>query len=83
MNLTVTLPACANFFFQHRFNQGVANGHLYRNATISYELPEAYNKSKWSGDVGRRMIVHFRPNGPARFIIPHGGPSGIAWFDTP
>ena len=21
--------------------------------------------------------------GPARFIIQHGGPSGIAWFDTP
>ena len=84
VNLTVTLPACAYFSFQHLIkSKAFANGHLYRNATISYELPEAHNTPNWSFDVGGRMTVHVRPNGPARFIIPHGGPSGIAWFDTP
>ena len=81
VKLTVTLPACANFVVPSI--KALANGHLYRNATISYELPDSSITSNWSGEVGRRMTVYVRPNGPARFIILHGGPSGIAWFDTP
>ena len=42
VKLTVTLPACASFVFMAPVgNKAFANGHLYRNATISYELPEA------------------------------------------
>jgi hypothetical protein len=91
VKLTVTLPACANFaFFAPIGNKALANGRLYRNNAISYELPEA-EPTKWEAEptgwrvlsVGRRMTVYVRPNGPARFIIEHGGPSGVAWFDTP
>ena len=85
VSMTVTLPTCANFYFYtDRFNNDFANGRLYRNDTMSYELPEADPKrSQPSFFLGRRMTVHVRPNGPARFIIEHGGPNGIAWFDTP
>jgi hypothetical protein len=90
VSMTVTLPACANF----RFSSGpidsttFANGHLYRNDTISYDLPEAYptKPRKWwepALHVGRTMTVHVRPIGRARFIIQHGGPNGLAWFDAP
>ena len=42
VSMTVTLPSCANFqFYTTRFND-IANGRLYRNDTMSYELPEAY-----------------------------------------
>jgi hypothetical protein len=81
VSLTITLPTCATFPVNtNRFN-GITNGYLDRNDTMSYELPDAY---PWKGNfiLGRRMIVHVRPNGPARFIIEHGGPSGITWFDT-
>ena len=41
VSMTVTLPACANFsFFTNRFNNDIANGRLYRNNAMSYELPE-------------------------------------------
>jgi hypothetical protein len=84
VNLTVTLPACASYIFIARIgDEALANGHLYRNSTMSYELPEADPKQKWSFDVGRRITLHVRPSGPARFIIQHGGPNGIAWFDSP
>jgi hypothetical protein len=90
VKLTVILPACANFLFSRARigDKALANGRLYRSATIRYELPEAYpiTPNKWwepPFDVGRRMTVYVRPNGPARFIIQHGGPGGIAWFDTP
>jgi hypothetical protein len=97
VNMAVTLPDCASFLFLYgRIDaNALANGHLYRNATMSYELPEAYPithnreaaayvERKMELHVGRRITVHVRPNGPARFIIQHGGPNGgIAWFDTP
>jgi hypothetical protein len=91
VKLTVTLPACAYFTF---FNapigdKALAHGRLYRNNAMSYELPEVEPvKGPWQFFApmqffGRRMTVHVRPNGPARFIIQQGGPNGIAWFDTP
>jgi hypothetical protein len=86
VKLTVTLPACANFVFYVSGDKAFANGRLYRNSAMSYELPEVeptkqpFLKRRF---LGRRMTVHVRPNGPARFIIQHGGPSGVAWFDTP
>jgi len=88
VNLTATLPACADFGF---FNSGIeenalVNGRLYRNDAISYELPEAHpiKPTPWTNlYLGRKMTVHVRPNGHARFIIEHGSPGGIAWFDTP
>jgi hypothetical protein len=84
--MTVTLPICANFnFYTNRLND-VVNGRLYRNDTMSYELPEAYPiKNRKVGDpmfyLGRTMTVHVRPNGPARFIIDNGH-NGFTWFDT-
>jgi hypothetical protein len=83
VKLTATLPACAEFYFDPhiRWDKAFTNGCLYRNATMSYELPEADPK-QYLG-VGRRITVHVRPSGPARFIIQHGGPDGVAWFDTP
>ena len=80
VRLTVTLPACANFYFNAPIgDEAFANGRLYRNNAMSYEVepkePQPF--------LGRRMIAYVRPSGPARFIIQHGGPSGIAWFDTP
>jgi hypothetical protein len=93
LSMTIILPTCAQFYFStSRFNNDIANGRLYRNDAMSYELPEA-DPTKglgaigilWQASVflGRRMTVHVRPNGPARFIIEHGVPNGIAWFDTP
>lgn len=89
VTLTVTLPDCANFhFFNGPFaSTMLENGRLYRNAAMSYELPEAYpiRLSMFEPPfyLGRKMTVHVRPNGPARFIIDHSGPNGIGWFDTP
>jgi hypothetical protein len=90
VTMTVTLPPCALF----GFNMGrldattIADGGLYRNATMSYELPEAYpiTPTEWREPafyLGRKMTVRIRPNGPARFIIQQGEPEGIVWFDTP
>jgi hypothetical protein len=81
VKLTVTLPACANFYFYAPGDKVVANSRLYRNNAISYELLEpAKGPHRF---LGRRVTAYVRPNGPARFIIEHGGPSGIAWFDVP
>jgi hypothetical protein len=89
VNIAVSLPACAKFRFSGQFGDtSLENGRLYRNGTITYELPEAFriNSEKWWDEafyLGRKMILHVRPSGPARFIIQHGGPGGIASFDTP
>ena len=85
VSMTITLPDCANFYFRtDRFNNNLSHGRLYRNEWMSYELPEAdpIKGGQWLF-LGRRMTVHVRPNGPARFIIERSGPNGIAWFDTP
>jgi hypothetical protein len=51
MRLTVSLPACANFVFSFARigDNALVNGRLYRNATMNYELPEAYpiTPNKW------------------------------------
>jgi hypothetical protein len=79
VSLTVSLPTCANFvFYTDRFKNDSLKGRLNRNDTMSYDLPEVYGQI-----LGRRITVHIRPNGRARFIIEHGGPDGVAWFDTP
>jgi hypothetical protein len=88
VNLTITLPACATFAFDHsslRIDEApLANGYFYRNETMSYEFPEAAPTvtSGQESSLGRRMIVHVRPNGPARFIIQHGEPKGLVRFDV-
>jgi hypothetical protein len=85
VTMNVTLPTCAAFYFYSaRFKHGLVNGRLYRNDAMSYELPEAdpIKGPQPSFFLGRKITVHVRPNGPARFIIEHGGPNGIAWFDT-
>ena len=74
VKLTVTLPACANFRIGN--DKILANGHLYRTDTMRYELIK-------NAKGGELMIVHVRPNGPARFVIEQGGTNGIAWFETP
>jgi hypothetical protein len=85
VSMSVTLPTCAKFYFEtDRFNSELASGRLNRKV-MSYELPQV-ERSKGSQPyffLGRRMTVHIRPSGPARFIIDHGGPDGIAWFDAP
>lgn len=89
VRMNITLPTCANFqFYTDRFNNHFANGRLYRNDTLSYELSDAYllsHTTPWrpSFYLGRRMTVNVRPSGPARFVIEHGGHNGIAWFDSP
>lgn len=90
VSVAVTLPSCANFRFSSGHIDGTAlsDGRLYRNATMSYDLPEAHPikpASWWEPALllGRRMTVHVRPNGHARFIIEHGARDGIAWFDVP
>jgi hypothetical protein len=83
VKLAVTLPACAIFVSAARNGNAFANGRLYRNATMSYELPEAYPMPGGIFEFGRTITVHVRPSGPARFIIQHGGPNGVAWFDIP
>jgi hypothetical protein len=85
-SMSVRLPTCADFFFYtQRFKHSITNGRLYRSSAMSYELPEAdpIKGPQPAFFLGRRITVHVRPNGPARFIIEHGGPNGIAWFDTP
>jgi hypothetical protein len=89
VNLTITLPACATFAFDysslHLNEVPLANGYLYRNEMMSYEFPEAAPivTAGQESSLGRRMIVHVRPNGPARFIIQHGEPNGLVRFDVP
>jgi hypothetical protein len=60
VSMTVTLPTCANFYFYtDRFNNALANGRLYRNDMMSYELPEADPKGHWPTlSLGRRMTDH-------------------------
>jgi hypothetical protein len=87
----VSLPDCAQFFF---FDSAIAadamgNGLLPRSRAVSYELPDAHPHADPRGTrpmlaLGRRIILHVRPSGPARFIVEHGAPDGgLAWFDTP
>jgi hypothetical protein len=89
VSLTVTLPDCAHFSFSGSFEGSpLANDRLYRNNAISYEFPEAVrisNEMWWhlAFNLGRKMTVYVRPNGPARFVIQHGGSGGIVLFDTP
>jgi hypothetical protein len=89
VNLTITLPACATFAFDYsslRLDEApLTNGYFYRNEMMSYEFPEAALTvtSGQESSLGRRMIVHVRPNGPARFIIQHGEPNGLVRFDVP
>ena len=67
--------------------EAVKNGQLRRNDAITYELPDARSIAAAHGsllELGRDIILHVRPDGPARFIVEHGAPDGgIAWFDTP
>jgi hypothetical protein len=86
-----SLPDCArfNFTYSQIGADRLVNGRIRRSDSISYELPDA----RWVTpeipgeprfELGGRMIVNIRPEGPARFIIQAGGPeSGISWFDTP
>jgi hypothetical protein len=89
VTMTITLPACAAFFFASNYPLEPISGHLYRNDSMTYELPDAQpiNLKDWhlkgTTYLGRQLTLHVRPKGPARFIIQHGGPNGIAWFDGP
>ncbi len=88
VSMSVTLPTCASFlFYTNRFSD-IANGHLDRSATISYEFADVYPvERRKTGQprfsLGQKMTAHIRPNGPARFIIGHVKPGELVWFDTP
>jgi hypothetical protein len=88
VSLRVKLPACANFalLYAQFDNSQLEKGRLYRSNTISYEFPDVTSMtsgSRGNRNLGRTLIVHVHPEGPARFIIEHGAPHGIAWFDVP
>ena len=86
LSMDITLPSCAHFYFAtDRFDSELTKGNLYRNERMNYELPEV---ERIRGpepylSLGRRMTIHISPTGPARFIIAHGIPDGIATFDIP
>jgi hypothetical protein len=85
-----SLPDCARYFF---FDSAITvdavrDGQLRRNQSMAYDLPDARPAADSGGmsmlALGQHMILHVRPNGPARFIVEHGAPdSGLVWFDTP
>jgi len=85
------LPDCARFDFTYsRIGPDrLVDSRIRRSDSISYELPDAQWAVRASSgeprfEPGRRMIVHIRPEGPARFIVQERGPDGgITWFDTP
>jgi hypothetical protein len=89
--LDATLPDCAHFFFFDSPIEASAlqDGLLPRNDAMIYELPDSRPSASPAGskpllELGRRMILRVRSEGPARFIIEHGQPDdGLAWFDTP
>jgi hypothetical protein len=86
VSMNITLPSCAHFYFAtDRFNSELTTDSLYRNNRMNYELPEVERIKGWQPylSLGRRMTVHMSPTGPARFIIEHGKPGGIATFDVP
>jgi hypothetical protein len=91
VTISATLPGCATFEFDNAQIQASAfsGGHLRRNDSIMYELPQAHflERSRPTDpglEVGRAMIVHVHPRGAARFIIEHGGADGgPASFDVP
>ena len=91
VTVDLTLPSCARFFFFYAPIDTAAldRGVLRRGATIDYELPEARPLATADGtrptlELGQRMTVRIRPDGPARIIIEHGrAEGGLAWFDVP
>jgi hypothetical protein len=91
VTLDAAVPKCGRFFFAvpQIGASALVDGQIRRNAWFSYELPEARLEERaeptdLSLEPGRRVIVHVRTRGPARFIIERGrADGGIAWFDTP
>jgi hypothetical protein len=91
VTLSATLPDCASFEFAYAAadSSALVEHRIRRNDSVIYELPEAHSVARKSPidpavELGRRMIVHIRPRGTARFIIEHGGADGgPAWFDAP
>ena len=89
VTLTARLPDCARFFFAFSAidARALVDGRIVRNDSIEYEFPEARVIAAGGTrapalDLGRSMVAHIRPRGPARFIIEQrGSGTGIAWFD--
>jgi hypothetical protein len=90
VTLDAATPKCARFFFAvPQIDSSVlVDGQIHRNASISYEMPEARLEERTkqfdlSLEPGRRLVARIRTRGPARFIIERGrADGGIAWFDT-
>ena len=88
VTIRAVLPDCAALLF---WNAGIdsgmiVRGELRRSDSIVYELPDATSGNigvNAAPDFGRRMTVHIRPRGPARFIIEDRGPGNLIWFDVP
>lgn len=88
VTIRAVLPDCAALLF---WNAGIdsgmiAHGQLRRGDSIVYDLPDATGGNIGSNaapDFGRRMTMHIRPRGPARFIIEDRGPGNLTWFDAP
>ena len=86
-----SLPTCARGEFRDANVDGstIAGGRVYRNESISYELPDAHPVENTRPfhpmvELGRRITMRVQPQGPARFLIERGGPDGgFAWFDVP
>lgn len=90
VTLSAALPYCASFEFAYAAvdSSALVEHRIRRNDSMTYELPEAHSVERRSPidpalELGRRIIVHIRPRGAARFIIEHGGADGgPAWFDV-
>src|SRR5262249_20237414 len=89
--IRASLPDCARFEFLSSTVDGTAlhQGRLRRSPSIDYELPEAHpiyhtGPLPPTLEPGRQVVVHIRPDGPARFLIDDpSSQRGLTWFDAP
>ena len=88
--LRAALPGCASFeFFRAAFDRiSLIGTTIRRGDSILYEAPDAHPIEAEDNDqppltLGSTITMTVRPKGPARFIIEHGRPGALAWFDVP
>lgn len=85
--LRVSPATAALLFWNAGIDAGmIVQGRPRRSNAVAYDLPDATSGNiglNAAPDFGRRMTVHIRPRGPARFIIEDRGPRNLIWFDAP
>jgi hypothetical protein len=91
VTLKTTRPACGRGEFRDAKVDGsmISGGRVYRNYSVSYQLPEAFlveNTLPFRPvvELGRQITVRVRAHRPARFLIERGSvDDGFEWFDVP